>query len=99
MTTCCTSSGATPARSNAALIAVAPNSVGSTVERPPPSLPTGVRAAPRITVLGMRRETRHVQATVPATSGQVDPNLGPPPVRLWLVPALTDERKREQGQK
>jgi hypothetical protein len=27
--------------------------VASSVERPPPILPTGVRAAPRITVLGI----------------------------------------------
>ena len=53
MTTCWTSSGATSARSSAAVMAVAPSSVASMVDRPPPSLPMGVRAAPRITVLGM----------------------------------------------
>ena len=53
ITTCCTSSGATSARSSAALIAVPPSSVASTVERPPPSFPIGVRAADRITVLGI----------------------------------------------
>ena len=52
-TTCCTCSGATSARSSAAAIAVPPRSVASRVERPPPILPNGVRAAPRITVLGI----------------------------------------------
>ena len=31
----------------------APSSVASSVDRPPPILPMGVRAAPRITVLGI----------------------------------------------
>ena len=53
MITCSTCSGATSARSSAALIAVPPSSVASSVERPPPSLPIGVRAAERITVLGI----------------------------------------------
>ena len=47
--------GATSARSSAALIAVPPSSVASSDARPPPSLPIGVRAEPRITVLGMGR--------------------------------------------
>ena len=53
MTTCWTWSGATPARSRAALIAIPPSSVAGSEDRPPPSFPTGVRAALRITVLGM----------------------------------------------
>src|SRR6476646_4118637 len=53
MMTCCTSSGPTSARSSAAVMAVAPSSVASSVDRPPPILPMGVRAAPRITVLGI----------------------------------------------
>src|SRR4051794_486114 len=53
MTTWPTCSGSTPARSSAAWMAMAPSSVASMDERPPPILPTGVRAAPRITVLGM----------------------------------------------
>jgi hypothetical protein len=53
MTTCCTCSGATPARSSAALMAMPPSSVALKEESPPPSFPTGVRAAPRITVLGI----------------------------------------------
>src|SRR5947209_17105251 len=53
MTTCWTSSGATSARSRAALIAVPPSSVASSVDRPPPSFPIGVRAVPRMTVLGI----------------------------------------------
>ncbi len=53
MTTCSTCSGSTPARSRAALIASAPSSVASSVDRLPPILPMGVRALPRITVLGM----------------------------------------------
>src|ERR1019366_4713799 len=52
-TTCSTCSGSTPARSRAALIANPPSSVASSEDRPPPILPMGVRAAPRITVLGM----------------------------------------------
>src|SRR4051812_33737530 len=36
-------------------MAVAPSSVASTLERAPPILPNGVRAAPRITVRGMCR--------------------------------------------
>src|SRR3954463_10331021 len=54
MTTCSTRSGATSARSSAALIAVPPSFVASSVESPPPSLPMGVRAVPRMTVLGIR---------------------------------------------
>src|ERR1700759_1204338 len=53
MTTCWTCSGATSARSSAALIAVAPSSVASTEASPPPSLPMGVRAAERMTVFGI----------------------------------------------
>ena len=53
MTTCWICSGATSARSSAARIAVPPSSVASTLDRPPPSLPIGVRAAERITVLGI----------------------------------------------
>src|SRR6476646_6411330 len=50
MTTCCTSPGATSARSSAALLAVPPSSVASRLDRPPPSFPMGVRADERITV-------------------------------------------------
>ena len=57
MTTCWTWSGSTPARSRAALIAIPPSSVAWSEERPPPSLPTGVRAVPRITVLDMREHS------------------------------------------
>ena len=53
MITWSTCSGSTLARSSAAAIAMPPSSVASTVLRPPPSLPMGVRAALRITVLGM----------------------------------------------
>jgi len=53
MTTCSTCSGATSARSSAAAIAMLPSSVASSVASPPPILPIGVRAVPRITVLGM----------------------------------------------
>src|SRR5215211_1622958 len=49
-TTCCTSSGLTSARSSAASIVVPPRSVASSEEKAPPSLPKGVRAAPRMTV-------------------------------------------------
>src|SRR5215217_887507 len=51
ITTCWTCSGSTPARSRAALIAIPPSWGAWNDERPPPSLPTGVRAVPRITVL------------------------------------------------
>ncbi len=51
MTTCWTSSGATSARSRAHLIAVPPSAVASRLASPPPSLPIGVRALERITVL------------------------------------------------
>src|ERR1700691_1344002 len=51
MTTCSTCSGSTPARSSAAPMAIPPSSVASSVDRPPPILPTGVRAVARITVL------------------------------------------------
>ena len=50
ITTCWTCSGATSARSSAAPMAMPPSSVASREDRPPPSLPTGVRALPRITV-------------------------------------------------
>src|SRR5271167_59786 len=53
MTTCSTCSGSTAARSSAAVIAVPPSSTASSEDRPPPILPIGVRAAPRITVLDM----------------------------------------------
>ncbi len=53
MTTCSTCSGSTPERSSAASIAIAPSSVAWSVDRPPPILPMGVRAEPRITVLGI----------------------------------------------
>ena len=43
-----TRSGAMPARSTAARMAMAPRSVAGTVERPPPNLPIGVRAAERM---------------------------------------------------
>src|ERR687895_1193120 len=52
-TTCSTCSGATSARSSAATMAVPPRSVASREARPPPIFPNGVRAAPRITVLGI----------------------------------------------
>src|SRR3954468_14064527 len=55
ITTCWTCSGSTLARSSAALIARPPSSVASTEARPPPILPIGVRAVPRMTVLGMAR--------------------------------------------
>src|SRR4051794_29781449 len=53
MTTCSTRSGSTSARSSAHLIACPPSSVASSVESPPPSFPIGVRAVPRMTVLGI----------------------------------------------
>ena len=43
----------TSARSSAASIAVPPRSVASSVDRPPPSFPNGVRAVPMIAVLGI----------------------------------------------
>ena len=55
MITCWTSSPPTSARSSAALIAMPPSSVASSVESPPPIFPMGVRAEPRMTVLGMER--------------------------------------------
>ena len=54
MTTCCTCSGSTPERSSAALMAMPPRSVGCREASPPPILPTGVRALPRITVRGIQ---------------------------------------------
>src|SRR5215218_9089995 len=54
ITTCCTCSGATSARSSAAPMAIPPRSVGCSEARPPPILPTGVRALPRMTVRGMQ---------------------------------------------
>ena len=48
MITSSTRSGAMPDRSTAARMAVAPSSVAGTVERPPPNLPIGVRAADRM---------------------------------------------------
>src|SRR3712207_730161 len=53
ITTCSTCSGSTFARSSAHLMAVPPSSVASSEASPPPILPIGVRAVPRITVLGM----------------------------------------------
>ena len=53
ITTCCTWPGSTAARSRAALIAIPPSLVAEREDKPPPSFPTGVRAALRITVLGI----------------------------------------------
>src|SRR5436190_17987260 len=53
MITCWTCSGSMFERSSAAVMAMPPSSVGSTEARAPPILPIGVRAEPRITVLGM----------------------------------------------
>ena len=53
MITWSTRSGSTPARSSAASMAVPPSSVASSEARAPPILPTGVRAAERMTVCGM----------------------------------------------
>ena len=47
-------SGATPARSTAARMAVAPRSVAGVVESPPPNLPIGVLAAERMYTSRMR---------------------------------------------
>ena len=52
-TTCSTCSGSTPERSSAASITLPPRSVASSEERAPPILPKGVRAVPRMTVLGI----------------------------------------------
>src|SRR5436190_11666808 len=49
MNTSCTSFGGTPARSTAALTAVAPSWVAGTSAREPPKLPMGVRTAETIT--------------------------------------------------
>src|SRR4051812_15734797 len=65
MITCWTCSGSTFARSSAAVIAVAPRSVASRVDRPPPSFPIGVRAVPRITVLGMFEKVSCVSGRAP----------------------------------
>ena len=54
MTTCSTCSGATSARSSAALMAVAAELGGVERGEAAAELADGVRAAPRITVLGMR---------------------------------------------
>ena len=54
ITTCSTCSGATSARWSASRIATPPRCVAGSVERPPPSLPIGVRALLRITVRGMQ---------------------------------------------
>src|SRR5215208_1505219 len=54
ITTCCTCSGSMSARSSAAPIAMPPRSVGCRDAKPPPILPTGVRALPRMTVRGMQ---------------------------------------------
>src|SRR4051812_40102156 len=53
MITCSTWSGETSARSSAHSMTLPPRSVASREDRPPPSLPIGVRAAERMTVLGM----------------------------------------------
>jgi len=53
MITCSICSGATPARSSAALIAMLPGSGAPTDASAPLSLAMGVRASERITVLGM----------------------------------------------
>ena len=49
-----TSAGATPARSSAALIAVAPSRGAGTLDNAPRKLPMAVRAAPTITTSRMR---------------------------------------------
>src|SRR4051794_21107842 len=69
-------SGATSARSSAASTARPRRSVASRVERPPPSLPIGVRAEDRITVLGigMALSGSKFEGREPYRSG-----YGPPP--------------------
>ena len=52
----------------AAAIAWPPRSVASSLERPPPSLPNGVRAVPRITVLGIDRTIASLRWTPGATT-------------------------------
>ena len=55
ITTCSTWVGSTSARCSASRIATPPRCVAGSVERPPPSLPIGVRALLRITVRGIGR--------------------------------------------
>src|SRR3954451_6128850 len=91
-TTCSTCSGATSARSSAPRIAVPPSSIASTGARAPPILPKGVRAVPRMTVLGMRaRIVRGRGRPRPArlTSTQVAHRHHDAPERL-----VRDARKR-----
>ena len=77
MITCCTCSGATSARSSAALMAIPPSSVGCSEESPPPSFPTGVRAEPRITVRGMGPSAIKVRARMRVSSTtQAPPDTG-----------------------
>src|SRR5262245_6538895 len=63
-----TSPAATPARSSAALIAVAPSFVAGTDCREPRKLPMAVRAAPTSTTSRMTRAYRAVTETVKARS-------------------------------
>ena len=77
--TCWTCSGATSARSSAASMAMPPRSVGCREDRPPPSLPTGVRAVPRITVRGMT--LRVLRAAMRRAE--------PPPIQPRPTPAPT----------
>ena len=66
MTTCSTWSGGTAERSSAPAMAIAPSLVAGTVASAPPSLPIGVRALPRITVLGIcSRSSRPLERAVP----------------------------------
>ena len=95
ITTCWTSSGPTSARSSAALMAMPPSSVASREARPPPSLPMGVRAAPRMTVWGMglgcpsRRGGRERRRLVPYARR--------PHARVFHNEFATRHRRRHAG--
>src|SRR5436190_1395324 len=75
MITYCTCSGATPARSNAALIAAPPRVVAGRSLRLPSNLPIGVRAPPTITEVMaclsaltlVRSDYPHDRRTIPVT--------------------------------
>src|SRR3954454_10324633 len=84
-TTCSTCSGATSARSRAPRMAVPPSSIASTEARAPPILPKGVRAVPRMTVLGMRARIvtgRGVPRPAPRLSVQLAYGQDDAPERL-----------------
>ena len=81
-TTCSTWSGATSARCSACSMAWPPRSVAPREASAPPIFPKGVRAVPRITVLGM---VERVSLLLRGAGDDTGAALSPEPLGPWRV--------------